>query len=169
MTQNFNIITKSLQPNFELDDDDLVGGTYSFIRSKKTGTVYISDVKFFPNRNELTRVFVGSVMGVKKENLYVKALRNLYKKVDFLELNQALESKQISDSDFDKELTDHEDKYLIPYPEEKPDVLQVIMVSDIVKKIGRVKDMTVDEASELFQLDLSSAENVLAETDALTF
>ena len=43
------------------------------------------------------------------------------------------------------------------------------MVSDIVKKIGRVKDMTVDEASELFQLDLSSAEKVLAETDALSF
>jgi len=106
-------------------------------------------------------------MGAKKEKLYVEALRNLYKRIDFLELNQALESKEIDEDQFEKELTINEDKYLIPFPEKRPDAIQVLLVSDIVQKIERVKEMTVDEASELFQLDLSTAENVLEELKTL--
>lgn len=167
MIQTSSIITKTLQPNFEIEDEEeFVGGSYSFFQSKKTGTVYISYYKV-SNHGEIAKAFVGSVMNARKEKLYVEALCNLYKKVDFLELNQALESKEIDEDQFEKELTINENKYLIPYPEKKPDAMQVLLVSDIVQKIDRVKEMTIDEASELFQLDLSAAENVLEEMTTL--
>lgn len=167
MTQTFNIITKSLQPNLELEEEvEVIGATCSFVQNKKTG-VFIADYKAYPSQGEFAKTLVGSIMGAKKEKLYVEALRNLYKRIDFLELNQALESKEIDEDQFEKELTINEDKYLIPFPEKRPDAIQVLLVSDIVQKIERVKEMTVDEASELFQLDLSTAENVLEELKTL--
>ena len=169
MTQTSNIITKTLQPNFELEDEEeFVGGSYSFKKKKKTGTVYISYYTV-SNQGEFAKAFVGSVMSAKKEKLYLEALRNLYKKIDFLELNQALDNREIDEVEFEKELTNNESKYLIPYPEKKPDAIQVFLVSDIVQRIGRVKEMTVDEASELFHLDFSSAENVLEDIGALAY
>lgn len=169
MTQTSSVITKSLQPNLEFEDEiEIVGATYSFVQSKKTGA-FIADYKAFPSHGEFTKTFVGSIMSVKKEMLYVEALRNLYKKVDFLELNQALESKEIDEDQFEKELTSNENKYLISYPEKKPDAIQVLLVSDIVQRINRVKEMTIDEASELFQLDLSAAENALEEMNTLAY
>ena len=84
MTSTSSIITKSLQPNIEFEEDEeWVGATYSFLRSK-TGMVYVS--KFYPNQREFSKVFVGSVMNANKEKLYVEAIRNLYKKLDFIEL-----------------------------------------------------------------------------------
>ena len=163
MNQTSSIITKSLQPNLELDEEEgFVGATCSFFHNTKTGA-FVAAYTAYPSRGEFARDFVGSIMNTKKEKLYVEALRNLYKKVDFLELSQALENKEINENEFEKELSLNESKYLIPYPGVKPDAIQVFLVSDIVQKIGRVKDMTVDEASELFQLDLSAAENVLEE------
>ena len=61
MTQTSNIITKTLQPNFELEDEEeFVGGSYSFLQSKKTGTVYISYYTV-SNQGEFAKSFVGSV------------------------------------------------------------------------------------------------------------
>jgi len=107
------------------------------------------------------KCWIKNFLSEGKEDLYVRALKNLYRKLDFIELNQALEMEDITDEEYDKELTLNENSYLIPSHEEQPTVQQVIQVADIVKRIGRVEKMSVDDVSEIFTLDMGKAENVL--------
>lgn len=106
------------------------------------------------------QLWIKRFLSEEKESLYLQALRNLYRKIDFIELNQALESEDISEEEFDKELEENEDRYLIPSPTVVPTVKQVIQVSEIMKKLGREKS-SVDEVSEVFSLDMDRAMEVL--------
>lgn len=106
------------------------------------------------------QLWIKRFLSEEKESLYLQALRNLYRKIDFIELNQALESEDISEEEFDKELVENEDRYLIPSPTVVPTVKQVIQVSEIMKKLGREKS-SVDEVSEVFSLDMDRAMEVL--------
>jgi hypothetical protein len=96
-----------------------------------------------------------------KEELYIRALRNLFRKLDFIELNQSLEMEDISEEDYDKELSENEKKYLIPAPDVEPTVQQVIQIVDIIKRLGRENSMTVDEVSEMFSLNMDKSIAVL--------
>ena len=106
------------------------------------------------------QLWIKRFLSEEKESLYLQALRNLYRKIDFIELSQALESEDISEEEFDKELEENEDRYLIPSPTVVPTVKQVIQVSEIMKKLGREKS-SVDEVSEVFSLDMDRAMEVL--------
>ncbi len=110
------------------------------------------------------QMWVKKYLSDGKERLYVQALRNLFRKIDFIELNQSLEMEDISEKEYDKELEENEDKYLIPSPKEVPTVQQVIQVADIIKKLGREDKISVDEASELFSLEMGKAMDVLEDT-----
>ena len=96
-----------------------------------------------------------------KEELYTRALRNLFRKLDFIALNQSLELEDISEEDYDKELSENEKKYLIPAPDGEPTVQQVIQIVDIIKRLGRENSMTVDEVSEMFSLNMGKSMVVL--------
>ena len=98
-----------------------------------------------------------------KEQLYVQALRNLFRKLDFIELNQSLEMDDISEEQYNRELEVNESNYLIPAPIDKPSVQQIIQITDIVRKIGRESKISVDEVSEIFSLDMDKAISVLNE------
>lgn len=93
--------------------------------------------------------------------MYICALTNLFRKLNFIELTQALEVEDISEECFDKELDENEEKYLIPCPQEKPTIQQIIQVVDIIKKLGKTIDLTISEVSEIFSLDMNNAEMVL--------
>lgn len=108
-----------------------------------------------------SEVWVNKYLSKDKEELYVKALKNLYRKLDFIELSQSLETEDISEEEFDKELTEHEDDYLIPSPSGTPTVQQIIQIANIVKQIGREKKISVDEVSEIFSLEMDKAMEVL--------
>ena len=96
-----------------------------------------------------------------KEDLYLRALVNLYRKLDFIDLYQAFEMGDMTEEEFNNELKENENQYLIPHPEEKPNFQQVMQIVDIMKKIRRVDKMTVDDVSEIFSLDMTDAEHVL--------
>lgn len=98
-----------------------------------------------------------------KERLYIKALRNLFRKLDFIELNQSLDMDDISEEQYNRELEENEDNYLIPAPVDKPSVQQIVQITDIVRKIGRENKISVDEVSEIFSLDMDKALSVLNE------
>ena len=100
------------------------------------------------------RLWVKDYLSENKEELYLRALRNLYRKLDFIELNQLLEMEDITVEEYDKELETNEDKYLIPAPEGQPTVQQIIQITDIIKRLGREKKISVDEVSEMFSLEI---------------
>ena len=105
--------------------------------------------------------WVKNYLSEGKEDLYLRALRNLFRKLDFIELNQALESEDMSEVEYDNELTAHEDRYLIPAPEGVPSIQQIIQITDILRHIGREKMMSVDEVSEMFSLKMEKSLEVL--------
>ena len=109
------------------------------------------------------RSWVKEYLSEEKEELYLRALRNLYRRLDFIELNQSLESEVITEEEFDRELETNEDNYLIPAPEGKPTMQQIIQISDIIRKLGREKKISVDEVSDLFSLEMDKAMAVLEE------
>ncbi len=108
-----------------------------------------------------SQIWVKNYLSEDKENLYLQALRNLYRKIDFIELSQSLESEEISEEEFEKELEAHEERYLVPSPTVVPNAQQVIQIADIVRKLGREKLSSVDEISEVFSLDMDKAMKVL--------
>lgn len=115
-----------------------------------------------PPTNALFRNFLSQ----EKEGLYLRIVKNLFRKNDFSELLQALEDGEITDEEYDRELEENEQKYLIPYPKEKADFRQIAQIVDIVKKLGKEKDFSVADISELFSLDLSDALDVIASPEA---
>lgn len=106
--------------------------------------------------------WVKDYLAEEKEDLYIRALRNLYRKLDFIELNQSLDMSDITEAEYDHELETNEDKYLIPAPTGKPSLQQIIQITDILKRIGREKNMSVDDVSEMFSLEMDKAMDVLA-------
>ena len=109
------------------------------------------------------RSWVKEYLSEEKEELYLRALRNLYRKLDFIELNQSLASEEITEEEFDRELETNEVNYLIPAPEGKPTMQQIIQISDIIRKLGREKKISVDEVSDMFSLEMDKAMAVLEE------
>ena len=74
-------------------------------------------------------------MNKRKEELYIIAIKNLVKEVNFLRLTDDLEKELISDDEFESELKDNSNKYVIDLLplENKSDV---DLIKDIINKIG---------------------------------
>ncbi len=91
---------------------------------------------------------------LKKENFYITAVKNLLKKINFLELYQQLLEDQITESEFNEEIERESSKYIIDIKElQDPDDLTIIL--DIVNKITfDLKDFSLNEINELFSVDL---------------
>lgn len=94
-----------------------------------------------------------------KEELYVTALDNLLKKVDYLHLTMQLDQNLIDEDEFDKELDENEDKYLIKINSDFNN-LDLDLVISIVSKLKN-RDFTSDEISELFSIDVEKIENFI--------
>ncbi len=106
--------------------------------------------------NYLLRTFMGCEYPYKKELFYITAIKNLFKKIDFQNLNSELESGEITEEDFENRLETKPEMYLIDINENRPDFKDICIISDIVNKIER--DFSVDDISELFSVDMSNAE-----------
>lgn len=161
MLMENDIITQPLDSTDEMLIDEVKRLTYVRAHSQEKQSEYICLETF--TKDKTTRMdWRESYLSVGKEELYLRLVRNLYRRMDFIELTQALEAGDISEEQFDAELDNNEDRYLIPASSETPSVQQLIQASDIVKKIGRVDRMTIDEASEMFSLDMDRGRKILA-------
>lgn len=94
-----------------------------------------------------------------KEELYITALDNLLKKVDYLHLTMQLDQSLIDEDEFDKELEENEDKYLIKINSNFNN-LDLDLVISIVTKLKN-RDFSSDEISELFSIDVEKIENFI--------
>ena len=95
-----------------------------------------------------------------KEIFYVKAIKNLIKQKEYINLLYQHRSNLITDEEFSIELDNNESKYLIDVDQDlKMENIGVIF--DIYKKLDI--DLTDDELSEIFSIDIYSTSNVLTE------
>lgn len=86
--------------------------------------------------------------------LSIKALKNLFKKYDFLQLNYQLETNQISVDEFNDEITKNENKYFIDQPNKKPSYKQLQTIGLILQEIERDKELSIDDVQDLFEVEL---------------
>jgi hypothetical protein len=83
----------------------------------------------------------------------ITAINNLIKKNEFLQLKLQVSEKILDQEEFDKELQENEEKYLIKLiPLECQD--DIFVINDIVKNING--ELDVDEVGELFSIDPDS-------------
>ena len=158
----YNTTTKNLSEFEDYVEEEKLSQLITYERTNKSGGgVKMISYKAVSNGKVDSQTWVKKYLSEDKENLYLKALQNLYRKLDFIELNQALDMEDISEEEFDKELEENESKYLIPSPSGPPTLQQVIQVANIIKKLGREDKMSVDEVSELFSLEMDKAIEVL--------
>ncbi|HLF53528.1 hypothetical protein [Flavobacterium sp.] len=94
-----------------------------------------------------------------KENLYVTAIENLYKKIDYLQLTMQYNQELIDEAEFDYELETHEDRYLIKvndnFSTEEFDIAMAITQ----KLKNRI--YSSDEVAEMFSIPLEKVDNLL--------
>lgn len=82
-----------------------------------------------------------------KEELYIKAIKNLMKKNEFLQLLIQMLQEQISEEEYEEELLKNREKYFIELKAiESPEYFNVIV--NICKKFK--SSIAVDEISEIF-------------------
>lgn len=111
-----------------------------------------------------THRFLGSILTSdfqKYKKLYQTLVSNLFKTKDFLELTIENMSEQITDDEFEKEIMDHPHKFIKEISEEKPTLSEIRMIVDILKDLGKEKELSVDDVSELFSVDLSTFDKIL--------
>ena len=95
----------------------------------------------------------------KKEHLYITAISNLNKKIDYLHLTMQIDQNLISEDDFDYEIETNEDRYLIHSNNNFKDDDFEFAVS-VVNKIPHRK-FTSDELSEMFSIPFEKVNNLL--------
>jgi len=93
-----------------------------------------------------------------KEDLYITALDNLLKKVDYLHLTMQLDQNLIDENEFDKEL-ENEDKYLIKINENFKNI-DLNLILSITNKLKN-RNFSSDEISELFSIEVEKIEDYI--------
>lgn len=160
-----NLVLNNTNTNSSVFDDPVESEQLlqftQYTRSHKGGRIVYQRYFAVSSGKSKVESWVKSFLSEEKEELYLRALRNLYRKLDFLELNQLLEMGDISDEEYDEELIKNEDKYLIPAPSGIPTAQQIIQIADIIKRLGKEKKITVDEVSELFSIEMDKAMEIL--------
>ncbi len=87
---------------------------------------------------------------VAKEKYYIIAIKNLIKKNEFLQLSLQVADKLVTEEEYEKELKENEDKYLISL-NRVDNPFDIDVVCDIVKQVNA--SFTIDEVAEIFSLD----------------
>lgn len=96
---------------------------------------------------------------VNKERLYITAISNLYKKVDYLQLTMQLDNELITEVEFDYELDTFENRYLISSNDNfKSDDFELAV--SIANNVSQ-REFTSDELAEMFSIPLERVNKFL--------
>ena len=88
-----------------------------------------------------------------RENLWKRAVNNLYKRINFLQLNIEFLQEDITADEFERTLNECENEYVISLEDVK-NTLEAEAINDIVRALGRSFD--VHEVAELFGIEPES-------------
>jgi hypothetical protein len=129
--------------------------------SCESDTIYITisncsqnEIKIELNRDWLKTEITNFARYIKRREDYLfTAIRNLIKKINFLELLQQQLNEEITEDEFDNEITNNPDKYTIQVRPigNKEDIL---IINNIMNKIGfDLREFSVNEVGELFSIN----------------
>ncbi len=91
-----------------------------------------------------------------KEHYYLTAINNLLRQTNFLELFQQFIEKQINEEEFNNELEKYPHRYIVSIENIEDSKIQadISIILNIFNNIDSdVKELTVNEVSELFSID----------------
>lgn len=89
-----------------------------------------------------------------KQELYIRAIKNLLKQINFLELNQRLLEKQITEKEFENEIEMNVDKYSVNI--ENLDNEETLKeVAEIFQEIDMDDEVSINEVGDIFGIDIS--------------
>ena len=104
--------------------------------------------------------FINNLYIKRKEKFFLTGIKNLRKNVKFLQLSKDLALNLINDQEFEEEIENNPEKFLIDiFPMEDP--LDAVLLHEIVNQIG--DDFTIDEAGDTFSFDSESIKKHLNE------
>lgn len=107
---------------------------------------------------------IGGILSIpqKKEKYFIRAIKNLKIQNNFYELALQFEEGQITEEEYNEEIDNHPDKYVVNegYLEDPADIG---IIRDIMKKIGL--EFSVDEASEIFSIEPENLESNIIENE----
>lgn len=132
-----------------LSDSQLYTPLGEFDHENKQKIFWIEESKF---NKHFTRLMFLADLNNQKEKYFICGLRNLLKKINFLELFQQLQAGDITEEEFNTELENQSTKYTIELNNQL-NPLTYQFITEIISKIGfDVKDLSTSEVSEMFSV-----------------
>lgn len=119
-------------------------------------------VKFLIDDHQMNLLFKRFEINNLRNDFCILAIKNLLKKNEFLQLSLQLSEKLITESEFESEIDENPDRYIIQM-NELEDSINLNVISSILTKIG--KSFNIDEVSELFSIDVRSIKHELKTID----
>jgi len=88
----------------------------------------------------------------KSESYLIEAVRNFIRKINYSELNESLEDEEITEEQYNLELDQNSEKYVITL-RDIGNPSDVLIIADLVKKIGYdLKEFSTSDISEMFSV-----------------
>lgn len=102
-----------------------------------------------------------------KKDLLKKAFKNRTKQLRFAQLNSRLLDCEITEHEYENEINENANKYEITIPKTTPmQIKELDILADLVSELKKDEsldgDVSVDEVSELFEVNLSDAVNMIS-------
>lgn len=117
------------------------------------------------NRRELINKFHQFHFYDRKEKLYLTGIKNLLKKVNSLELFQRLSNDEMSEDEFEQEISSNKDLYSIEVNRNYIQ-LDVDLILGITNSLSdQLKNHTVNDISEMFSIPSEALLKITLNTD----
>lgn len=89
---------------------------------------------------------------LRSEGFLIEAVKNLTRRINYSELNEALEDEEITEDDFYKSLEEHKNRYVIK-ARNIDDPEDALIIARIMEKIGyEVREFSTSEVAEMFSV-----------------
>jgi hypothetical protein len=105
----------------------------------------------------------------RKDELKDRAIMNLIKIKRTLELNNDLASGTITEEEFEVELNQHPDKYVIKILNDVSNNVDCHIIYETIRNAGLQTEISMDEVAEIFSLDQKCFINVMNQGGGLLF
>jgi hypothetical protein len=125
-------------------------GTFKPNQQEKTFSLTATQI-----RRHFSNFYYAAETCVKRETFMIIAIRNLFKRINFLELFQQLQTGEISNKEFEKEISSNSKKYVVKIETKlAPDSVDHKIISGIVAQIGtEVRELSVSEVGDVFSVN----------------
>lgn len=102
----------------------------------------------------------------KRDSLKNRAIQNLFKIKRTLELTNNLANGDIDEDEFNEEIKDNPNRYVIELSSQVS-TQDINIITEIISNCNLQDEITIDEASEMFSIDHQSFINVLHQSGRL--